>query len=438
MRLMAFLSVFFSLFCYGSVFTAQAQTPGVDCSIADDAFKAASLIRGLSVRRPVPCRLNDKRQVEAYLRETVRKKYSFSRIENEGTMLRMLGMLPPNYDYYNNLIELYTSQIGGYYEPIEEYYVMAAWMPASMQMSIAVHELTHALQDQHFALDKVIDDLSLSSDEQLARAALVEGDATSVMLDYSHMLAGLPSISKSESVSTFMLQSLSGAMFSVSLRKAPSAIQAALLFPYVSGLNFVHRLLQIGGYREVDRAFSRLPRTTSEILHPELYQSSAFADGSSQRTPPLAPEGFRSAKATPVHVDTLGEFLIAAMLGTWVSPIESSSAAAGWKGDRAALYQGDNQEFALSWVTDWENEVEASEFFETLGKAYCLRYFGPTGGLAASGSEGSEGSEGSGGSGGNEKPCAFSGGYAKYDDPNFGHVSLNKSDKQVVLKMAKN
>ena len=423
MRLMAFLSLFFALFCCGSVLTAQAQIPGVDCSIADDAFKTASRIRGLSVRRPVPCRLKDKQQVEAYLRETIKKKYSVSRIENEGTMLRMLGMLPANYDYYNSLIELYTDQLGGYYEPVEEYYAMAAWMPASMQMSIAVHELTHALQDQHFALDKVIDDLSLSSDEQLARAALVEGDATAVMLDYSHMLAGLPSISKSESVSAFMLQSLSGAMFSVSLRKAPSAIQAALLFPYVSGLNFVHRLLKRGGYREVDRAFARFPRTTSEVLHPELYQDSAFTDGSSQRIPPLAPEGFRSAKAMPIHVDTLGEFLIATMLGTWLNPIQSSSAAAGWKGDRVALYQGDKQKFALSWVTDWENEVEASEFFETLGRAYCLRYFGPTGGLAVSK---------------NEEPCAFSGSYAKYDDPNFGQVSLNKIDKQVVLEIAKN
>ena len=153
-------------------------------------MSTASRLRGLKVKREVPCRLQDKAQVERYLRSAIEEKVPKQKLELEGEMYRLIGAIPKDYDYLNGLVAVYTSQLGGYYEPGEEYYAMAAWMPGVLQMPIAVHELTHALQDQHYALEKFIDQKSESSDQLMAKSALVEGDATAVMIDYSRMIVG--------------------------------------------------------------------------------------------------------------------------------------------------------------------------------------------------------------------------------------------------------
>ncbi len=352
---------------------ADTARAGNDCQTAEAALDTAGKLRGLSPKRRVPCRLQNKTEVERYLRETIKKKMSETRVEHEGQTYRMLGFIPKDFDYFDKVINLYTDQLGGYYDPEKKYYAMADWMPAIIQMPIAVHELTHALQDQHFSLAEMIDQEKLSSDVVLARAALIEGDATSVMLDYSRMLAGQPSIAKEQSVSMFMLQNISGAMLSQSLREAPPALQASLLFPYVSGLNFCHALLRKGGYRAIDRAFSRPPESTEEILHPQIYLR-----GKRDFTVPADPQmpeelGLKEQK--PVFRDTLGEFFVSTLLATWVSPQQASEAASGWGGDRVVLYPREGErKWALAWQLLWDSKDDASEFFDVLLKAYTVRF----------------------------------------------------------------
>ena len=77
-------------------------------------------------------------------------------------------------------------------------FIMLDWVSMEEQKPVLAHELTHALQDQHADLDKwddqTPDDVSLNSsgdtdhlarDEMdTAREAVVEGQATAVMMDY--------------------------------------------------------------------------------------------------------------------------------------------------------------------------------------------------------------------------------------------------------------
>jgi hypothetical protein len=350
-----------------------ASLPGADCSIADTAIEIASRIRKLSIERSVPCRLQSKAEVEKYLRETIKKKVPLERTTSEGKVYELLGLVPLGFDYLNNIIKLYTEQLGGYYDPELRSYAMASWLPAVMQMPIAVHELTHALQDQHFHLDALMDEQTAPSDALMARSALVEGDATAVMIDYTRGLSGQPSIAEEKSVSGFLMQNITGAMISSNLALSPPALQAILIFPYVSGLNFAHQLLRKGGYAEVDTAFRKLPRSTEEILHPEQY---FLGKKGFQDLPlPLPPKGSAFSRSKAVFDDRLGEFVISTLISSYSGPLTASTAAAGWGGDRIAFYRGNSTEqYLLLWNTHWDSEKDAVEFFEALRGAYEKRF----------------------------------------------------------------
>lgn len=345
-----------------------SERPKPDCSIAVTAMEAVSNIRRLRVLTDVPCRLQSRTEVESYLRDTIKRKISDQRIEMEGRVYKLLGLIPPEYDYLNGIVALYTDQLGGYYDPDLDYYAMADWMPVVMQMSIAVHELTHALQDQHFDLGKLIDNNRETSDALMARSALAEGDATAVMLDFERERVGLPPLEAENSVAGFMMENIAGAMGSSSVQKVPAALRHLLIFPYVGGLRFAHTLLQDGGYRRIDKAFRSPPVSTEQILHPEKFLA---GDRSFKDLPTEKLVGV----VEPIYSDRLGEFVISALLGSYIAPLRASQAAAGWDGDRLALYPSTTAKLgALSWVSEWESEADAVEFFSALRDAYLVRF----------------------------------------------------------------
>jgi len=355
---------------------AYALADGADCSMVGGAMKIASGIRKLDIKKEVPCKLEGKDEVEKYLRETLGKKIPPERIRNEGRVYGLLGLIPVDFDYLNNIVKLYTDQLGGYYDPDTDSYVMANWLPASMQMPIAVHELTHALQDQHFKLDSLMDEVHDDSDALLARSALVEGDATAVMLDYARSMNGEPSIVKEKNVSAFMMQNITGAMLSSGVSSAPPSLQAMLIFPYVSGLRFVHQLLRTGGTAAVDQAFRKLPDSSAEILHPERYQSKKR--GFHRPARPVLEQYGITSETKPAFEDRLGEFVISTLLSNYIPPLQASRAASGWDGDRLWFFDVESKAgTVLVWRLLWESDKDALEFSQALTEAFEKRFAYP-------------------------------------------------------------
>lgn len=388
---------------------ASHATEGTPCALVDDAMRVASRIRGLKELRTVPCRIQERAQVEKYLLDTIKEKVPQARLKYEGEAYRLLGIIPKDFDYLKGIVDLYTSQLGGYYDPEKEYYAMASWMPAQLQFSIAVHELVHALQDQHYELDAMMDHHQLDGDLLMARSALVEGDATAVMIDFTRELAGQGPIMQQESVASMMMQNIAGAMFSSSMQETPSALQTMLIFPYVSGLRFAHAILQSGGYGAIDKAFKKLPESTEHILHPEIYLRGerSFVD-----VPvPGVPSGIRVVSTKPLYQDRMGEFFISTFLGGHLAAQSASAAAAGWGGDRLALYElSGSSRYLLVWALHWDTQKDADEFFEALSEYYAKRL-----GSASAGN-------------GEER---------RFLDPDFGPVELKKKEKNVRLTIGR-
>lgn len=305
--------------------------------------------------------MRGKESVKEYLVGAIKKQLTEEKIRAEEFIYKTLGVIPKDFNYTQGIVELYISQLGGYYDPDKKEYTMAAWLPAAMQPVIAVHELTHALQDQHFNLKDFMDEKKHTSDELLSRSAVVEGDATAVMTDYQRNLMGMGPVEKDSSVESVILQTVLGSFVSESLQKAPSAIRNMLIFPYASGLRFVHTFLKQGGYKKIDTLLKNPPQTTEEILHPEKYgKKEEFIDVNEKNLFALAGADIGEIS----YSDRYGEFFIS----TWLSGLGVSNApqrAAGWGGDRVFVVNK-NGERKLYWVIRWDSEGKAREFQEAV------------------------------------------------------------------------
>ena len=172
-----------------------------------------------------------------------------------------------------------------------------------------VHELTHALQDQHFDLS-VREDAASTPEEQLAWRALVEGDATRV--DQAWYDAQPGDVQD-------QIDDVSGP-----LEPVPDPAQDGFGFPYYAGPTLVRGLLNAGGQAALDAAFAAPPVDTAQVLHP----------GAAAPVDVPLPTGLPSGDVLDTGV--LGELGLAHLLGRDAT---RGGPQAGWAGDRYTTVQ---------------------------------------------------------------------------------------------------
>jgi hypothetical protein len=228
------------------------------------------------------------------------------------------------------------------------------------------HELTHALQDQHFNLRRFEKWPPGDSDAELAAHSLIEGDATLTMTIY---------MAKNPLVALAFARSLgSSGMSSEQFNQAPRALRESLVFPYLQGMEWTRQLYKRGGWNMVSEAFTRLPQSTEQILHPEKYFSY-------ERPLKVVLPDLRNVLGPNwkrIDSDVNGEWSYYLILDQFLnSPTESRRAAAGWAGDRYALYEGPKLgQVFLEQIAAWDTENDAREFFDAYVKRTELRYPG--------------------------------------------------------------
>lgn len=273
-------------------------------------------------------------------------------------LLRGLGLIPADADLQALYLELLTSQVAGFYRPDEDdMFVVADAGFGGAEKVFYAHEFTHALQDQHFDPWRDADQYLDQADRAIARAGLTEGDATLLMTLWAqnHLTAA-------EALQLLQV-GLDPASQEI-IDRTPPILVEPLLFPYEAGLELVAGLYRDGGWGLVDEVYARPPDSTEQVLHPDRWAS---------RQAPIAVETPSMLEArmgdgwTIALEDTLGEL----QLGIWlrtarpeVDRTAAESAAAGWGGDRAVLLEGPDDAWAIGLLTEWDTEVDASEFAE--------------------------------------------------------------------------
>ena len=302
-------------------------------------------------------------KLKAFVVEEFAKELPPEEIEKIKKVLFVLGFLPKNYDLEKILINLYSEQIGAFYKMEEKALYMLPGLNVStnIQKTLLAHEMTHALQDQHFNLEQIIKSGKDNDDTKLAIESLVEGDATFVMQKYYVKTLSLSFIFDIISI-LFLGQE--------QFDKAPDVIKENLIFPYIKGLVFVSYLFRSGGWETVDNAYKQLPLSSEQILHPEKYIA-----GEKPVTVELSGDFTTPVSYSILERNTLGEFNTALLLERYLPNTTSRSAAKGWGGDTYIILESPTESaFVLIWKTVWDSELDANEFFQAYKKFILARY----------------------------------------------------------------
>lgn len=264
-------------------------------------------------------------------------------------LYKMLGLLPPDADLMTMLNDLYSEQVGGFYDGRTREIVVPAREEglSILQQGTLVHELVHALTDQHFEFDPIRQALSDEErwDEVTAYRALIEGDATLAEIKWIQRLP-------QRDLGRFIAESL--AVDTTVINAMPGFVRESLLFPYEAGLGFVQYLHNRGGWEAVNDAYRTMPDmpgSTEQI----------FTPGDFGRDLPV--ELTRVEINLPgyelVTSSTWGELGLRLMLDQVLGETRALAAADGWGGDYYhQWFDGTNAALVLVYVGDTAADLE--------------------------------------------------------------------------------
>lgn len=320
-------------------------------------------MRGLPLKAPFQRGVLSRSEIVDKLRERLAKEFSKEEVRVESGILKRLGLLPENIDYEKTLFEMLAEQVAGFYDPYVRTLYIADWLPIELQRPALAHEIEHALQDQYFDLRKFSAPLKEEGDRQLARSAVVEGDGTAVMLEYSRRNTPGDTTRVPADIGRLGKQMMQLSMSSTpAFQKAPAALRETLVFPYAAGLEFVISRRQgfdvsaKGAFARVDELFRNPPDSTEQVLHPEKYEA---------REPPVRITAAPLTTLAPqieVRRDVLGEQVYKLWFDSLLPESQAIEAAAGWGGDRLVAYQANAEGLpALIMLSAWDSDKDAIE-----------------------------------------------------------------------------
>jgi len=341
----------------------ERRVEGPYGKVAGDAIPGIEGVTGLTFKSDPKIEPRSRDDVRAFLEKRFREDLPDEEIAGTRSAYRRLGLIPDTLDLRAFMLDLLTEQVVGYYDPETKVLYVVEEAPPEQASIIIAHELVHALQDQYMSLDS-LQLLRGDNDRQIAAHAVIEGQATIVqiqsMLGGADIATALPG--GWDRVRDLIRESSSQMPV---FATAPRIIQETLIFPYLSGAEFMRTFQQL---RPGEAPYGDLPRSTEQIIHARAYFNER--DAPTRVTLP-APRIGRDR-----YQNNLGEFETRIFLYEHVR--EQSSAvrgAAGWDGDRYMVVETPRGE-ALVWVTVWDTPVDAAEFTEVLDRAISRRFDG--------------------------------------------------------------
>lgn len=305
-----------------------------------------SELRGVKATKAVPGVKLKREELVARVKEKALREYPPEALRREGQLIQIMGFAPASFDYLGEMMKLLEAQLEGFYDPKNGTMYLASELKGKEAQATLAHELVHALQDQRWDLESRSDYKPGQGDKTLALAALAEGDATSAMFDFVMYDSKLQKNQQKTALDIpeeMLREMMRTAINTGDITSVPHILRSTLVAPYVDGLVFVQALRRKGGWMSVDKAWDRLPTTTEQILHVDKWES--------QEAPLVVPAPSAAALGEgwkKEDEDSFGELGFALTFEEWVDHPEARLAAAGWGGDRSAVYQkGDEIAFAV-------------------------------------------------------------------------------------------
>jgi hypothetical protein len=368
-----------ALLAVTAVYAQQAATapptpadPKVDkaefAAAADEVLQEVSEITGLKQVTPLKKTLRSREEIRAYvIREMDDEKNPKERYA-EARSAEAFGLIPKGFDLDNFMVDLLTEQIAGLYDPKTAEFYIADWIPVDDQRMVMAHELTHALQDQHFKIEGWVKAARPNDDAELAREAVLEGSAMAAMIDYVLKDSG----QKVEDFPAIDPAALTGDLSKTpKMEQAPPFLKDALIFPYFGGLTFSAAILKPSGWSGLSAVFAKPPLSTQQIMHPALYRSGKTP--AAVKIPSL--EKLLGVDWEKLDENAMGEFGWKEILKQFLGEDRAKPVAAAWDGDRYVLYeQKRTKKLILVARLELDSEEHATRLFTEYSAALQKKY----------------------------------------------------------------
>jgi len=337
-----------------------------------EILQEVSKMRGLKVLSPVKSGAKSRSEIEQEIVRGFEEDSTPEEIEAANKVLIAYGLVPKDFRYRDFMIKLLTEQVAGFYRPKSKELFIADWNDLEQQKPVMIHELQHALQDQHFNLRRFEKWPNGDGDREMAIHALIEGDATALMYNYQLKpmrsdITKLPSLS---SLADLSLSQADGDKQAIFL-SAPAALRESLIFPYVYGAAFVQELVKRRGWDSVSQAFTDLPQSTEQVLHFEKYAvNETPVKVNLPDISKLLGAGWKR-----IDADINGEWGYFVILSEFIGKKDARQAAAGWGGDQSVLYENAKSGgLLLTHLSKWDTTKDAEEFFRAYAERTRKRY----------------------------------------------------------------
>jgi hypothetical protein len=293
--------------------------------------------RGLTFTQPVDVELAGEGEFQRRLLEDFDEEVE--ELRKTEVLLKAFGLVEPTVDLVEAMRTLLGAGVVGFYDPeTDELVVRGTALTPYVRTTIA-HELTHALDDQRFDLDRPEYD-DAADEIGFGFSALVEGNARRVEDAY---LAGL---SEQERLDAAAEELSLGSGFD--LGDVPLVLVDLISAPYGLGQDFVGELIDEGGQAALDAAFEAPPHTSEQVIDPATY----LAGEGGVEVPVPTVDG------QVVDQGVAGQFFIQVVLTDGVDQDRARDAAEGWGGDSVVAWRdGDRPCATLSAVGDDSGET---------------------------------------------------------------------------------
>ncbi len=371
-------------------------------ALVDELMKFSSQETGLAIKSNVKRKITSRAEVESYLKEKFEEDEGARRMQRDEIVLKKFGLLDRDFALKPFLLALLTEQVEAYYDSKTKTVNMLDWIDIEEQKPVLAHELTHALQDQRVDLDKwndqTPDDVSLNAsgdadhlvkDElDTARDAVVEGQATAVMMDYILKPMG-KSLIKDPEVMDLVKQQMATSEDSPVLARAPLLLSESLMFPYREGLSFEQDVwMDQGQAAAFPGTLDRPPTSSWEIMNPREYERKSVPP--IPLLPNIHPLVDKLYK--PYDIGQVGQLDLHILAGIFAGEDAARNLTPAWNGglywagqrlDASQAEQSTTKSLALFYLSAWKNAASAQAFTQMYSKQLGRKYSGLKPDLAA-------------------------------------------------------
>jgi hypothetical protein len=320
--------------------------------------------RGLNFLRDVHLATMSRSQYAASRYSSISEAINLYSIE-----LKQLGFIPEDMDDFGQAVDSYNENFAAafYVSGTDSIYVINPenYMDVEFEFYIA-HELTHALQEQHFNpfTSYILPSISQSasnSDFYLSQLSVIEGDAS--LSGYLYFINQFTIMTEQNLIDTFFNES-ERFYQSIDSMGDLKFLETTQSFPYFVGEYFIGKKKITQGWEAVNKLYhSNRVNSTAEIITGKPVSLISF---DFSKFIPVMLEDTRKLRFA--DDDTHGPVMLMALLSEYTD-VSHCKNAFGWRGDRIVYTLKDNDKYgSFVWALEFQTNEDAKYMMNAFDK----------------------------------------------------------------------